>query len=452
MNKELAQHHGIELWNGSPHPLGATWDGQGVNFALYSRHADKVELCLFDAEGRRETHRIALRERTDFVWHGYLPHVRPGQLYGYRVHGPYKPEEGHRFNPHKLLLDPYARAIVGALRWSDAHFGYAVGTRDDLSFDRRDDASGMPKAQVIDPAFDWGGDRRPGLACNDRLIYELHVGGYTRRHPDVAPARQGKFEGLATRQVIEHMQSLGVTTVELLPVQAFVDDRVLVQRGLTNYWGYNTIGFFAPDPRYGVADPVHEFKTMVKTLHSAGLEVILDVVYNHTGEGNEKGPTLSFRGIDNHSYYRLGDDRRFTADFTGCGNTLDLRNPACCRWWSIRCATGRPRCTWTASASTWLPRSHATAPVSIPTATSSRCCARTRCSRRCCSSRSRGTSARAATRSAPSRRAGPNGTTSTATRCAPTGRATAASSATSRGASPAPTTSSARTTAARARA
>ncbi len=327
MNKEPAQHHGVELWSGSPHPLGATWDGQGVNFALYSRHADKVELCLFDAGGRRETHRIALRERTDSVWHGYLPHVRPGQPYGYRVHGPYKPEEGHRFNPHKLLLDPYARAIVGALRWSDAHFGYAVGTRDDLSFDRRDDASGMPKAQVIDPAFDWGGDPRPRLACNDRLIYELHVGGYTRRHPDVAPARQGKFEGLATRQVIEHMQSLGVTTVELLPVQAFVDDRVLVQRGLTNYWGYNTIGFFAPDPRYGIADPVNEFKAMVKTLHCAGLEVILDVVYNHTGEGNEKGPTLSFRGIDNHSYYRPGDDPRFTGDFTGCGNTLDLRNP-----------------------------------------------------------------------------------------------------------------------------
>jgi isoamylase len=328
MNKALAQHPEVELWNGSPHPLGATWDGQGVNFALYSRHAEKVELCLFDSDGRRETHRIALRERTDFVWHGYLPQVRPGQLYGYRVHGPYKPEEGHRFNSHKLLLDPYARAIVGPLKWSDAHFGYTIGSKkEDLSLDRRDSASAMPKSQVIDPAFAWDGDRRPKLACNERIIYELHVGGYTRRHPDVPAERQGKFEGLATRQVIEHMQSLGVTTVELLPVQAFVDDRALTQRGLSNYWGYNTIGFFAPDARYGVSNPVFEFKTMVKTLHAAGLEVVLDVVYNHTAEGNEKGPTLAFRGIDNYSYYRLGDDRRYCGDFTGCGNTLDLRNP-----------------------------------------------------------------------------------------------------------------------------
>jgi len=305
MNKAMTQH-GVELWNGSAHPLGATWDGQGVNFALFSRHADKVELCLFDAEGRRET-RIALRERTDFVWHGYLPQVKPGQLYGYRVHGPYKPEEGQRFNPGKLLIDPYARAIVGALAWSDAHFGYTIGhKREDLSLDKRDDAAGMPKCQVVDNAFDWGNERRPQLACNDRLIYELHVDAYTRRHPDVAPAQQGKFEGLATRQVIEHMHSLGVTTVELLPVQSFVNDRVLVQRGLVNYWGYNTIGFFAPDARYGVANPVSEFKTMVKALHAANLEVILDVVYNHTAEGNEKGPTLSF---------------------TGTGNSLDLRNP-----------------------------------------------------------------------------------------------------------------------------
>ncbi len=326
MNKATTHHYGIELWNGSPHPRGATWDGQGVNFAIFSRHAEKVELCLFDADGRRET-RIALRERTDFVWHGYLPQIRPGQLYGYRVHGPYKPEEGHRFNAHKLLIDPYARSLVGPLTWSDAHFGYTIGhKREDLSFDRRDDAAGMPKSCVVDNSFDWGGDRRPDLGCNERIIYELHVGGYTRRHPDVPAGLHGKFEGLATRQVIEHMQSLGVTTVELLPVQAYVNDRVLEQRGLTNYWGYNTIGFFAPDPRFGVADPVREFKAMVKALHAAGLEVILDVVYNHTAEGNEKGPTLSFRGIDNHSYYRLSDDRRFNADFTGCGNSLDLRN------------------------------------------------------------------------------------------------------------------------------
>jgi len=317
-----------ELWQGSPHPLGATWDGQGVNFALYSRHAERVELCLFDESGRRELERIALRERTDFVWHGYLPQVRPGQLYGYRVHGPYQPDKGHRFNPHKLLLDPYARSIVGHIRWSDAHYGYTIGhKRDDLSFDRREDAASMPKCQVIDPAFSWGDDRHPRYACNERIVYEMHVRGYTLRHPDVAPALKGKFAGLCTSQVIDHLKSLGVTTIELLPVQAFVDDRPLVQRGLVNYWGYNTLGFFAPDARYGVTDPVNEFKAMVKTLHSAGLEVILDVVYNHTGEGNEHGPTLSFRGIDHHAYYRLAQDKRYCADFTGCGNTLDLRNP-----------------------------------------------------------------------------------------------------------------------------
>jgi isoamylase len=318
-----------ELWAGSPHPLGATWDGEGVNFALFSRHAEKVELCLFDEQGKRETHRIALRERTDFVWHGYLPQLRPGQLYGYRVHGPYAPERGHRFNAHKLLIDPYARALVGGIKWSDVQFGYTIGHRkEDLSFDKRESASGMPKCQVVDDAFHWGDDRPPRIACHDRIIYEMHVGGYTRRHPDVPPHLQGKYEGLCTPQVIDHLKSLGVTTIELLPVQAFVDDRPLVSRGLVNYWGYNTIGFLAPDARYAVSNPVTEFKTMVRTLHSAGLEVILDVVYNHTGEGNEKGPTLAFRGIDNHAYYRLADsDPRFCADFTGCGNSLDLRNP-----------------------------------------------------------------------------------------------------------------------------
>ena len=327
MTKVLAQPH-AELWQGSPHPLGATWDGEGVNFAIFSRHAERVELCLFDEAGRREVQRIALRERTDFVWHGYLPQARPGQLYGYRVHGPYHPEKGHRFNPHKLLLDPYARSIVGHIRWSDAHYGYTIGhKREDLSFDRREDAAVMPRCQVIDPAFSWGDDRHPHHACNERIVYEMHVGGYTRRHPDVPEAMKGKFSGLTTPQVVDHLRSLGVTTVELLPVHAFVDDRALVNRGLANYWGYNSIGYFAPDPRYGVVNPVNEFKTMVKTLHSAGIEVILDVVYNHTGEGNEHGPTLSLRGIDNHSYYRLAQDKRYCADFTGCGNTLDLRNP-----------------------------------------------------------------------------------------------------------------------------
>ena len=328
MNKPESLQAPPEIWTGSPHPLGATWDGHGVNFALYSRHADKVELCLFDEHGKREIARIPLRERTDFVWHGYLPQLKPGQLYGYRVYGPYKPEEGHRFNPNKLLLDPYARCVVGSIKWSDANFGYVIGNKkEDLSFDKRDSASHMPRCQVVDHNFDWNGDRHPEVDANERVIYEMHVGGYTRRHPDVAAREQGKFMGLVTPQVIDHLKSLGITTIELLPVHAFVDDRPLVQRGLANYWGYNSIGFFAPDPRFGTANAVREFKTMVKALHAAGLEVILDVVYNHTGEGNEKGPTLCFRGIDNLAYYRLADDKRHTVDFTGCGNSLDLRNP-----------------------------------------------------------------------------------------------------------------------------
>jgi glycogen operon protein len=327
MNKTAVQPF-TELWTGSPYPLGATWDGEGVNFAIFSKYAERVELCLFDEHGKREIQRIALRERTDFVWHGYLPQARPGQLYGYRVHGPYAPEKGHRFNPHKLLLDPYAKAIVGQIRWSDAQFGYAIGHRkEDLSIDKHDSASGMPRSQVIDPAFSWGDDRHPQRRCNERIVYEMHVGGYTKLHPDVPPHLKGTYAGLCTPQVIDHLKSLGVTTIELLPVQAFVDDRPLVERGLRNYWGYNTIGFFAPEPRYGAGNPVNEFKQMVKTLHSAGIEVVLDVVYNHTGEGNERGPTLCFRGVDNFTYYRLGDDKRYCVDFTGCGNSLDLRNP-----------------------------------------------------------------------------------------------------------------------------
>jgi isoamylase len=325
MNKPETLHAPLEVWTGSPHPLGATWDGQGVNFAIFSRHADKVELCLFDDTGKRELQRIPLRERTDFVWHGYLPQLRPGQLYGYRIYGPYQPEEGHRFNPNKLLLDPYAKSIVGGIKWSDANFGYTIGhKKEDLSLDKRDSASHMPRCQVIDESFAWAGDRHPIVTSNERVIYEMHVGGYTKRHPDVPHPSQGKFAGLTTPQVVDHLKSLGVTTVELLPVHAFVDDRPLVQRGLVNYWGYNTIGFFAPDARFGTVD---DFKTMVKTLHAANIEVVLDVVYNHTGEGNEKGPTLSFRGIDNHSYYRLGEVKRHCADFTGCGNSFDLRNP-----------------------------------------------------------------------------------------------------------------------------
>ncbi len=317
------------VWPGRPDPRGATWDGEGVNFALYSEHADAVELCVFDHTGRRELQRIELRERTDQAWHCYLPEARPGMLYGYRVHGPYRPEEGHRFNAHKLLLDPYANQIVGDLRWSDAQFGYIVGhKRGDLSFDRRDSAGGMPKCKVIDPAFTWGDDRRPDVPWHEMTIYELHVRGYTMQHPEVPAALGGTYAGLATAPVIDYFKRLGVTTIELMPVHAFIDDRRLVEKGLRNYWGYNTIGFFAPDARYSASGKVNEFKTMVKTLHSAGLEVILDVVYNHTAEGNELGPTLCFRGIDNRSYYHLQPDNlRYYLDFTGTGSTLDARHP-----------------------------------------------------------------------------------------------------------------------------
>jgi isoamylase len=317
------------LWPGRPYPLGATWDGEGVNFSLFSEHAESVELCLFDPKGRRELERIAFREQTDQVWHGYLPDARPGLLYGYRVYGPYDPQRGMRFNPKKLLLDPYARSIVGSLRWSDAHFGYRVGgKREDLVADERDNAFGMPKSQVVDPAFTWGEDRRPNTAWNDTLIYELHVKGFTFRHPDVPPPLRGKFGALATPPVLEHLRHLGVTAVELMPIHAFIDDQHLVQQGLANYWGYNTIGFFAPEARYLSNGGLPEFKTVVKTLHSAGIEVILDVVYNHTAEGGRLGPTLSFRGIDNTAYYRLKpDDPREYMDYTGTGNTLNMMHP-----------------------------------------------------------------------------------------------------------------------------
>jgi len=317
------------VWPGRPHPRGATWDGEGVNFALFSEHAEKVELSIFDDKGRREIQRIAFLERTDQVWHCYLPDARPGMLYGYRVHGPYRPEDGHRFNPNKLLIDPYAKALTGSITWSDANFGYRVGhQRADLAMDRRDSAAGMPKCRVIDPAFTWGDDRRPNVPWHDTVIYELHVKGFTMRHPEVPPQLRGTYAGLASAPVIEYLRQLGVTTVELMPVHAFLDDRHLVQKGLRNFWGYNSIGFFAPDSRYAVDRPVTEFKSMVKALHSAGIEVVLDVVYNHTGEGDQLGPTLCFRGVDNASYYRLKpEDRRYYMDYTGCGNTLNLVHP-----------------------------------------------------------------------------------------------------------------------------
>ncbi|MBI3899663.1 MAG: glycogen debranching protein GlgX [Gammaproteobacteria bacterium] len=319
----------IAVWRGQPYPLGATWDGEGVNFSLFSEHAEKVELCLFDPKGRREIARVPVEWQTDQAWHCYLPEIRPGQLYGYRVYGPYKPEEGFRFNPYKLLLDPYAKVLVGDIKWSDAHFGYRVGAKQaDLSFDKRDNASGMLKCKVIDPAFSWGNDRSPHTPWHDTVIYEAHVKGLTALYPDVPPHLRGTYAGLATEPVLDHFKRLGITAVELMPVHAFADDRLLVAKGLRNYWGYNSIGFFAPDMRYSAMGTIGEFKTMVKRLHSAGIEVILDVVYNHTAEGNQLGPTLSFRGIDNTSYYRLSpEDPRYYMDYTGCGNTLNMRHP-----------------------------------------------------------------------------------------------------------------------------
>ena len=313
---------------GSPSPIGATWDGKGVNFALFSAHAEKVELCLFDQRGRRELYRLALPSYTDGVWHGYVPDARPGLRYGYRVYGPYDPALGHRFNPHKLLLDPYAKSLYGTIRWSDAHFGYRLGApRGDLSFDRRDNASGMPKSVVVDTAFTWGDDRAPRTPWRDTVVYEIHVRGFTMQFPGVPPTMRGTFLALSSPPVLDYLRRLGITAVELLPIHAFVDDRTLVEKRLRNYWGYNSIGFFAPHPLYLSNESVHEFKTMTKQFHEAGIEVLLDVVYNHTAEGNEAGPTFSFKGIDNASYYRLAHDPRFYDDSTGCGNTLNVEHP-----------------------------------------------------------------------------------------------------------------------------
>jgi len=316
------------LLPGKPYPMGATWDGAGVNFALFSAHATRVELCLFDAGGTRELVRLTLPEYTDEVWHGYLPDARPGLLYGYRVDGPYEPRQGHRFNRHKLLIDPYARALKGRLTWSDAHFGFRAGSsRDDLSFDRRDNARGMPKCQVVESAFSWGPERRPRTPWPETIILEAHVKGLTERHPQVPARLRGTLAGLVAPAMLDHLVKLGVTAIELLPIHAFLDDRRLVQQGKVNYWGYNTLNFFAPDPRYLATGAIDEMKTAVRRLHEAGIEVILDVVYNHTAEGNHLGPTLSFRGIDNASYYRLAEDKRLYLDHTGTGNTMNLDHP-----------------------------------------------------------------------------------------------------------------------------
>jgi isoamylase len=312
--------------------LGAHWDGEGTNFAIFSEHATGVELCLFDRPGdAQECKRIRLRQRTDQIWHAYLPDARPGQLYGYRVHGPYAPEQGHRFNPAKLLLDPYAKAITGTIRWNDTLQGYIIGhPEQDLAPDPRDSAGSMPKCAVVESAFSWGDDRPPRTPWNRTVIYECHVRGMTMRHPAVPESLRGTYLGLATDAIIDHLRALGVTALELLPVHQFVTDRHLRELGLNNYWGYSPIGFFAPDVRYatgGLGQQVSEFKSMVKRLHRAGIEVILDVVYNHTAEGNHFGPTLCFRGIDNAAYYRFDSaNPRFYADMTGCGNALDLRH------------------------------------------------------------------------------------------------------------------------------
>ena len=321
----------MRVWPGRPYPLGATWDGVGVNFAVFSENATGMDLCLFSGPGRVEE-RVPLTERTDQVWHCYLPDGLPGQLYGFRARGPYEPEKGLRFNPNKLLFDPYAKAVGRDLTWHDALFGYPVG-QDDLAFDPRDSSAFAPLAAVVDPAFTWGDDRRPNRPWHETLIYELHVKGFTKRMPGVPEAVRGTYAGIGSEAALDHLKKLNVTAVELLPVHYRIDDRHLMEKGRSNYWGYNSLGFFAPDPRFG-SDPrdpgaaVREFKSMVRSLHAAGIEVIIDVVYNHTAEGNQMGPTLSFRGLDNAAYYFLSPDSpRHYMDFTGCGNSPNMTHP-----------------------------------------------------------------------------------------------------------------------------
>ncbi|MFI5362479.1 MAG: glycogen debranching protein GlgX, partial [Elusimicrobiota bacterium] len=323
---------------GNPYPLGATWDGMGVNFALCAENAESVELCLFDsANAQKESKRIALPEQTDRVWHGYLLDVQPGQLYGYRVQGPYKPAEGHRFNPKKVLLDPYAKMIGRNIRWGPEMFGYKVGDpAADLSCDDRDNAASAPLGAVVDSSFTWGNDAPPRHPWHQTVLYELHVKGFTRLNPAIPEALRGTYAGLATQTSIRYLKRLGITAVELMPVHQHADDMNLAEKGLSNYWGYNTYGYFAPDLAYSGAGPVdaavQDFKRMVRAFHAADIEVILDVVYNHTAEGNQLGPTVSLRGIDNAFYYRLSaQDPRYYMDYTGCGNTLNMRNPAVLR-------------------------------------------------------------------------------------------------------------------------
>ncbi|MDP3646612.1 glycogen debranching protein GlgX [Tabrizicola sp.] len=313
---------------GRPWPMGASFTGDGVNFAVFSAHAEMIELCLFSPDGRKELARLPIRERDGDIWHIHVGGLTLGTVYGFRAHGPYAPEQGHRFNPHKLLLDPYARALEGRLKWSDAVMGYKIGSpRGDLSYDTRDSAFAVPKAVVTDPSFSWGNDQAPRTPRSDTVIYEAHVKGLTALHPGIDKQLRGTYLGLCSDPVIEHLHRLGVTAIELMPVQAFVDDRFLVAKGLRNYWGYNTLAFFAPEPRYMSKGALWEFQTMVRRFHAAGIEVILDVVYNHTAEGDEWGPTLSFRGLDNASYYRLAGGGRHYVNDAGTGNTLNLTHP-----------------------------------------------------------------------------------------------------------------------------
>jgi isoamylase len=318
--------HEFRISAGRATPVGATFDGDGVNFAVFSEHARRMTLCLFSEDGEKEIARIDLPERDGDVWHGHVSGLRPGQLYGYRAHGPYRPDEGHRFNPHKLLIDPYAKRLTGHPQWADALMGYDVESpRADLSFDTRDSAQFMPKSVVVDPTFSWENDSAPAVPVQQTVIYEAHVKGLTQLHPDAAPP--GTFLGMSSEPMLEHLTRLGVTAIELLPAQAFLNDRFLVEKKLTNYWGYQTLGFFAPEPRYLHEGAIHEFQTMVARFHAAGIEVLMDVVYNHTCEGNELGPTLAFRGLDNASYYRLADNPRHYINDTGTGNTLNVDHP-----------------------------------------------------------------------------------------------------------------------------
>ena len=317
-----------KIQEGLPYPRGGTWDGKGTNFAVFSANATKVEVCIFDKTGAQELDRIELPEYTDQIWHGYLADIRPNTVYGYRVHGPYAPDAGHRFNPNKLLLDPYACAHLGELKWNPAVYGYKMESGDDTTFDERDSAPFMPKCIVVDPGFDWKGQPlHRQVPWDNTIIYETHVKGFTKLHPGVPQRLRGTYAGLGSKKAVEYIKSLGVTSVELMPIHTFINDSYLLDKGLTNYWGYNSIGFFAPDPRYAFdrGESLLEFKEMVSNFHDAGLEVILDVVYNHTAEGNQLGPTLSFKGIDNASYYRLiPDKKRLYINDTGTGNTLNL--------------------------------------------------------------------------------------------------------------------------------